>query len=97
VYLATVLDLYSRRLLSAATRRHPDAELAGEAIKMAVAARGGHEQIARVTFHTDSEYVRTDVPGRPDPHSDGRSLSFLGYVGRAGAPGEAPRLAAGVT
>ncbi|HEY4631563.1 MAG TPA: IS3 family transposase [Blastococcus sp.] len=53
LYLATVLDLYSRRLLGAATGLHPDAELACEAIKMAVAARGDGEQIKGVIFHTD--------------------------------------------
>jgi transposase InsO family protein len=53
LYLATVLDLYSRRLLGAATSLHPDAELACSAIEMAVAARGGAEYIAGVIFHTD--------------------------------------------
>ncbi len=53
LYLATVLDLYSRRLLGAATSLHPDAELACSAIEMAVAARGGVEHIAGVIFHTD--------------------------------------------
>jgi putative transposase len=53
LYLATVIDLYSRRLLGAATSLHPDAQLACEAIKMAVAARGGPEHIAGVIFHTD--------------------------------------------
>jgi transposase InsO family protein len=53
LYLATVLDLYSRRLLGAATGLHPDAELACSAIEMAVAARGGAEHIAGVIFHTD--------------------------------------------
>jgi putative transposase len=53
LYLATVLDLYSRRLLGAATGLHPNAELACAAIEMAVAARGGTEQIAGVIFHTD--------------------------------------------
>jgi putative transposase len=53
LYPATVIDLYSRRLLGAATGLHPDAELACEAIKMAVAARGGAEHIAGVIFHTD--------------------------------------------
>ncbi len=53
LYLATVIDLYSRRLLGAATGLHPDAQLAFEAIKMAVAVRGGPEQIAGVIFHTD--------------------------------------------
>ena len=59
LYLATVIDLYSRRLLGAATGLHPDADLACAAIKMAVAARGGRSAIwcedeaERVIFHTD--------------------------------------------
>jgi putative transposase len=53
LYLATVIDLYSRRLLGAATGRHPDAVLACSAIEMAVAARGGAEHIGGVIFHTD--------------------------------------------
>src|SRR3954466_412890 len=59
LYLATVIDLYSRRLLGAATSLHPDADLACAAIKMAVAARGGktaiwrEEEAERVIFHTD--------------------------------------------
>jgi putative transposase len=59
LYLATVIDLYSRRLLGAATSRHPDADLACAAIKMAVTARGGRaaiwreEEAERVVFHTD--------------------------------------------
>jgi putative transposase len=53
LYLATVLDLFSRRLLGAATGLHPDAELACSAITMAVAARGGAEHISGVVFHTD--------------------------------------------
>ncbi|AEA28859.1 Integrase catalytic region (plasmid) [Pseudonocardia dioxanivorans CB1190] len=53
LYLATVIDLYSRRLLGAATGLHPDAQLACDAITMAVAARGGAEHIAEVIFHTD--------------------------------------------
>ena len=48
LYLATVIDLYSRRLLGAATGLHPDAPLAGDAIKMAVAARGGKQAITGV-------------------------------------------------
>jgi transposase InsO family protein len=51
LYQATVIDLFSRRLLGYATSAHPDAVLAAQAIKMAVAARGG--QVAGVIFHTD--------------------------------------------
>lgn len=46
LYLATVIDLYSRRLLGAATGLHPDAELACSALKMAVAARGGVDAVS---------------------------------------------------
>jgi putative transposase len=62
LYLATVIDLYSRRLLGAATGLHPDADLACQAIKMAVATRGGADQIRGVIFHTDrgSTYTAKD-------------------------------------
>ena len=63
LYLATVIDLYSRRLLGAATGLHPDAELVCSAIRMAFAARGGSDAVnepgwrddesKRVIFHTD--------------------------------------------
>ena len=53
LYLATVIDLYSRRLLGAATSRHPDADLACAAIRMAIAVRGGLDAIRGVIFHTD--------------------------------------------
>lgn len=52
-YLSTAIDLFSRRLLGYATSAHPDAELAGETIKMAVAARGGKDRVAGVIFHSD--------------------------------------------
>ena len=59
LYLATVIDLFSRKLLGAATGLHPDAELACQAIQMAVATRGGRDAIwraeesGRVIFHSD--------------------------------------------
>jgi len=52
LYLATVIDLYSRRLLGAATSRHPDADLACAAIRMAIAVRGGTDAIRGVIFLT---------------------------------------------
>ena len=52
VFLATVEDLFSRRLLGfALSDRHPTAALAQDAINMAVAVRGG--DMAGVIFHTD--------------------------------------------
>lgn len=53
LYLGTVIDLCSRRALAVATSTSPNAQLACDAIKMAVAVRGGADQIAGVVFHTD--------------------------------------------
>jgi transposase InsO family protein len=53
LYLATVIDLFSRRLLACPISEHPDAELACDAIKIAAAVRSGREQIQGVIFHTD--------------------------------------------
>ena len=71
LYLATVIDLYSRRLLGAATSTRADAALACAAIQMAVATRGGPEAIwrdeeaQRVIFHTDrgSTYTAKEFRG----------------------------------
>jgi hypothetical protein len=51
--MATVLDLFSRKLLASPTAEYPDAELAGDAIKMAAAVCGGGTVIDGVIFHTD--------------------------------------------
>jgi transposase InsO family protein len=53
LYLASVLDLFSRKLLACPTSEHPNAELACDAIKIAAAARGGRADIDGVVFHTD--------------------------------------------
>lgn len=61
LYLATVIDLFGRRLLAAPISEHPNAVLVADALKMAVAVRGGREKIAEVIFHTDrgSTYTAT--------------------------------------
>ncbi len=53
LYLATVIDLYSRRLLACPISEHPDAELVCDAIKIAAAVRGGRQKIEGVVFHSD--------------------------------------------
>jgi putative transposase len=57
LYLASVLDVASRRVLGFALGEHHDAELAYGALAMAVAVRGGH--VPGVLMHTDqgSEYT----------------------------------------
>ena len=62
LYLATVIDLYSRRLLACPISEHHDADLCMDAIKIAAASRGGRDKIAGVIFHTDrgSTYTAKD-------------------------------------
>ena len=60
LYLATVIDLYSRRILGYAMGAHHDAALVVAALNMAAVTRGG--QVAGVIFHSDrgSEYTSAD-------------------------------------
>jgi transposase InsO family protein len=57
LYLATVLDLFSRRMLGYAMSEHHDADLAVASLRMAAANRGG--DVYGVIFHSDrgSEYT----------------------------------------
>jgi transposase InsO family protein len=57
LHLASVLDIWSRRVVGFALSPHHDARLAYAALAMAVAVRGG--QVAGVILHTDqgSEYI----------------------------------------
>jgi putative transposase len=59
LYLDSVLDMGSRRVVGFALGEHHDTELAHAATCVAVAIRGGKEAIAGVVFHTDagSEYT----------------------------------------
>jgi transposase InsO family protein len=59
LYLDSVLDMGSRRIVGFALGEHHDADLATSSVQMAVAVRGGKEAIVGVIFHTDqgSEYT----------------------------------------
>jgi len=61
LYLASVLDMGSRRVVGFAVGEHHDAQLAYGALAMAVTIRGG--QVPGVVFHTDqgSEYIAGTV------------------------------------
>ena len=67
LYLASVLDMASRRVLGFALGEHHDAQLAYGALAMAVAVRGG--QVPGVIFHTDqgSEYTAGTVRAACEP------------------------------
>ncbi|MGZ6870011.1 MAG: IS3 family transposase [Frankiaceae bacterium] len=51
LYLASILDLFSRRAVGYALGEHHDADLAAAAVQVAIAVRGG--DVAGVVFHTD--------------------------------------------
>jgi transposase InsO family protein len=57
LYLSTVIDLFSRRVIGWSLADHMRAELVGDALGMAVATRGG--QAAGAVFHSDrgSQYT----------------------------------------
>jgi putative transposase len=71
LYLASVMDMASRRVLGFALGEHHDAQLACSALVMAVAVRGG--QVPGVIMHTD--YAELGVkPGNCGLALSGRGL-----------------------
>jgi putative transposase len=80
LYLATVLDLYSRRMLGYAMSERHDADLAVASLRMAAATRGG--DVDGVIFHSDrgSEYTA---------EAFGRACTALGVVQSMGRVGSA--------
>lgn len=60
LFLATVIDLFSRRVIGWALASHMRAELVCDALKMAIATRGG--AVNGVIFHSDrgSQYTGAD-------------------------------------
>lgn len=78
LYLATVIDLGSRRVLGYAMANHMRTELVLDALNMAVAARGGH--VHRIIFHCDrgSQYMSADFAKRI------KTLKMRQSVGRTG-------------
>lgn len=57
LYLATVIDLFSRRVIGWAAADHMRTGLVADALTMAIATRGGH--VAGVIFHSDRGSVYT--------------------------------------
>jgi putative transposase len=69
LYLDSVLDMASRRIVGFALGVHHDAELAYAALAMAVAVRGGRDAIAEVILHTDRGSDRPEhLPVLPTRH-----------------------------
>ena len=60
LFLATVIDLFSRRVIGWSVAAHMRTELVADALKMAAATRGGH--VDGVIFHSDrgSQYTSAE-------------------------------------
>jgi len=80
LFLASVLDIYSRRIVGFALGEHHDSALAYSALVMAVAVRGG--DVAGVVLHTDggSEYTARTFQ---------EACARLGVTQSMGRPGSA--------
>jgi putative transposase len=78
LYLATVIDLWSRRLLGFAIAEHCKAPLVCDAMRMAIAVRGG--QVAGVMMHTDrgSQYTSHAFTALCAKHRIVQSMSRAG-------------------
>ncbi|MEZ5298163.1 MAG: IS3 family transposase [Ilumatobacteraceae bacterium] len=78
LFLATVIDLYSRRVIGWSVADHMRTELVASALEMAVATRGGH--VDGVIFHSDrgSQYTSAEF---------GDLCTGLGVVQSMGATG----------
>jgi transposase InsO family protein len=68
VYVAFVIDAFARRIVGWRVSRSARAEFVLDALEQAL--RDRQPWRANLIHHSDSKYVLTSVPGRPDPHSD---------------------------
>src|SRR5262249_25342405 len=78
LYLATVLDVFSRRVIGWALTDHLRASLVCDAPRMAVATRGG--SVAGVIFHSDRgcQYTAAEFRDLCDTHRVQQSMGRTG-------------------
>ena len=92
LYLATVIDIASRRLIGWSIGTHLRTELIVDALDAAVAARGG--DVAGVVFHSDrgTQYTSTQFAPACDRHGIRRSMGRVGSsYDNAGLKRSSPR------
>jgi putative transposase len=82
LYMDSVLDVGSRRIVGFAMSEHHDSELAYGALAMAVAVRGGKDAIAGVILHTDQG-------GEYTAHRFRKACDRIGVRQSMGRPGSA--------
>ncbi|MGC9671592.1 IS3 family transposase [Planosporangium sp. 12N6] len=78
LYLATVIDIASRRLIGWSLNSHMRADLVIDALDAAVRARGG--RVDNVIFHSDrgAQYTSADFAAACDRHGVCRSMGRIG-------------------
>lgn len=78
LYLATVIEVFSRRVIGWAVADHMRASLVCEALDLAVATRGG--RVAGVIFHSDhgSQYTSAEFRARCATHGVQQSMGKTG-------------------
>ena len=78
LFCATVIDLYSRRVIGWALAEHLRASLVGDALEMAVATRGGH--VDGVIFHSDRgcQYTSAEFAQLCEQHNVVQSMGATG-------------------
>lgn len=78
LYLATVIDAHSRRVIGWAIDEHMRADLVEDALKMAITLRGGLPD--RVVFHTDrgTQYASAQITAFADENGLTRSMGYTG-------------------
>jgi transposase InsO family protein len=73
LFLATVIDFFSRRVIGWSIATHMRTELVADALRMAVAARGG--TMTGVIFHSDKGCQAGNTPRPSSPSSAQRRVS----------------------
>jgi transposase InsO family protein len=78
LYLATVIDVFSRRVLGFALADHMRALLVCDSLQLAVATRGGN--VDRVIFHSDrgGQYSSTEFRALCDAHGVKQTMGKTG-------------------
>ena len=91
LYLATVIDVFSRRVIGFSLADHMRAALACEALKMAVATRGG--DVDGVIFHADrgSQYTSAEFRALCEAHRVKQSMGKTGVCWDTRSPNRSSR------
>ncbi|MET7971006.1 DDE-type integrase/transposase/recombinase [Micromonospora sp. NPDC005305] len=78
LYLATVIDIATRRLIGWSINTHMRTALVIDAVNAAVAARGG--QVTGVIYHSDrgAQYVSRNFADASQRHGIRRSMGRIG-------------------